>query len=542
MVVVPRRVLERQDARVVGSLAELRSARRSLYLADGAEEDDVGSSRSALLPFAFALFPVAQSAATGMVVALGFGVTAAAVAPELQGSVAELEVDLPDLDVPVWATPTAVRLVLAAGTGDYELLADPGARVLERVRAHARDEGLAFVQSSSPAAREVQPDGTVTSRYLVLADGAGQAREAPSKQALEERYNVEIDATFGGLLSGFVTARTARSAALDLSRRQDVALVEEDARFVGTTARATDQASPSERVEEDDRECADTLPWNLDRIDQRDRPLDCAYEPVGRGAGVDVYVLDTGVAEDHPELDPRVDTGFDALTGDEERTRKDCHGHGTAVASVIAGQTLGVANQAVVVPVRVMDCRGRYDVSSLVKALNWVRAAHEESGGPSVVNFSAEEAIPPHLSQTLHLAVQGLVSSGIPFITAAGNGGCAADSIAPARFNSALTVGSTTFGDHKDPDSNFGTCVDLHAPGQGVLTAHPLRDNGLLSGTSFAAPHVAGAAAIHLGRRPDAPPAQVRQALLGGATEGRIQHLPSDGGPNRLLYVGPEWL
>jgi subtilisin family serine protease len=538
LLAVPPSYLDRDEVEVVSSLEELEAARRSLYLAD-ARDDGVGSSRAALGPAAVFLYPVAQSAVSGLIVALGFTAAATAVAPEVAESIAELDVDLPDAEVPAWATPRTLRLLAAAARSGYERLAPEGDAVLSSVDRYARAHDLTFVESDRPASREVEPDGTVTSEYMVMLGPEATRDEA---RALGEAYGIEIDAFWSELGAGFSTTQTARAAALELSRDAQVLMVEENARYLG--AAASGEAARSDaraEAEADERDCDGSVPWNLDRIDQRDLPLDCRYEPIGRGTGVDVYVLDTGVAEDHPELDPRVDAGYDAVSGREERAREDCHGHGTEVASLVAGWTLGVASGAIVVPVRVMDCQGQYTTADVRRALAWVRASHLRNGGPSVVNFSARETLPVSESQQLSLAVQSLVTAGVPFVTAAGNDGRAADAVAPARFPAAITVGSTGIEDERAPDSNFGARVDLHAPGRGVLAAHPAGHVTVVDGTSFAAPHVAGAAAIQLGLRGGAAPEAVRQALVTSATEGRVKALP-DATPNRLLYVGAEAL
>ncbi|HEX6249508.1 MAG TPA: S8 family serine peptidase [Nocardioidaceae bacterium] len=270
--------------------------------------------------------------------------------------------------------------------------------------------------------------------------------------------------------------------------------------------------------------------WNLDRVDQRELPLDEAFEPRGGGRGVLVYVVDTGVRSDHDELAGRVLEGFSVLPGGTD----DCNGHGTHVAGIALGATLGVAREADVVPVRVLDCLGEGKISDVIAGLDWVVRRHE-SGTPAVVNLSL---VSPG-SDILDTAVRGVVDDGVVVVAAAGNADVDACEVSPARVPSALTVAAMTDQDVEVPSSNHGACVDVYAPGAEVLSAWYTSAGAtqVLSGTSMAAPHAAGGVAVLLGITPSASPAEVSAELLALATPGVLGGL-GPASPDLLLYVG----
>lgn len=283
--------------------------------------------------------------------------------------------------------------------------------------------------------------------------------------------------------------------------------------------------------------------WGLDRIDQVNLPLSSAfqYSNVDQGNGVKAYVIDTGVLRTHQEFKGRIESGFGAIS--DGRGSNDCDGHGTHVAGTIAGKTVGIARAATIVPVRVLDCEGSGYLSDVLSGINWVISNHS-SNTPAVANLSLgySDAV-----EVMDEAVQALISDGILAIVAAGNDGINACDASPARTPDAITVGATNQWDERTFWSNYGSCVDIFAPGgtdylngQDIYSAgiSSSRSYAEMSGTSMAAPHVAGVAARYLSVHPRQTPAQVSAAILTSASVDKITYAGTDS-PNKLLYLDP---
>ena len=273
-------------------------------------------------------------------------------------------------------------------------------------------------------------------------------------------------------------------------------------------------------------------PWGLDRIDQR-VGLDESYHYDTTGAGVTVYVIDTGLRTSHQEFTGRVLPG--ASTVADGRGVQDCEGHGTHVAGTIAGTTYGVAKGAKIVPVRVGDCEGYMWWDQVLWSLDWVIAHHSYST-PAVLNMSI--GLP--LWDEFDAAVERAVADNITVVASAGNKAKDACSQTPARVPSAITVAAATYPDGKASFSNYGPCTDIYAPGTGTVSASHASDTGTatMSGTSMSAPHVAGAAARVLWLAPTMTPAQVWQRLSRQATAVNFQPaMPDDA--KKLLHVPP---
>jgi subtilisin family serine protease len=247
---------------------------------------------------------------------------------------------------------------------------------------------------------------------------------------------------------------------------------------------------------------------------------------------VTAYVVDTGILASHTDFGGRVAAGWTAVADGNGTT--DCNGHGTHVAGTVAGTTYGVAKSATLVPVRVLDCAGSGYNSDVVAGLDWIAANHA-AGAPAVANLSLGGAA----SSTVDAAIQAVLNDGVTTVVAAGNSAVDACTASPARVPGAITVAASDSADKQASFSNFGSCVDLYAPGVGITSAYYTSTTATasMSGTSMAAPHTAGAAAVVLSQNPALAPADVAAALVSNATPGVIAGA-STGTPNRLLYTG----
>lgn len=270
--------------------------------------------------------------------------------------------------------------------------------------------------------------------------------------------------------------------------------------------------------------------WGLDRIDQRDRPLNGTYVYDPLAANVRAYIIDSGIRTGHTQFGSRLLSGYSAIN--DGRGSNDCNGHGTHVAGTVGGTTWGVAKQVRLVPVRVFGCTGGSANSTIIAGIDWVRANRVL---PAVANMS----LGGPASTATDNATNNLINSGVTVVVAAGNNnGANACNYSPARVANAVTVGSTTSTDARSSFSNIGSCVNIFAPGSSITSAWHTSTSASnsISGTSMASPHVAGAAALYLTNNPSASPATVRNWLYSNATTNRISN-PGSGSPNRLLYT-----
>ncbi|MEY2966032.1 MAG: hypothetical protein RLY50_82 [Actinomycetota bacterium] len=273
--------------------------------------------------------------------------------------------------------------------------------------------------------------------------------------------------------------------------------------------------------------------WGLDRTDQRALPLDGQISRMNDGSGVDVYVVDTGVYSGHSDLAGRVQSGFSSIN--DGYGTEDCDGHGTHVAGSIAGTQYGFATAARVIPVRVLNCVGSGSTSTVVAGINWA-IQHHVAGRPAVLNMSLGGGY----DAVLNDAVARAVDDGITVVVAAGNSNQSACNYSPASAPSALTVGATDSGDYRSWFSNYGSCLDVFAPGTSIVSlgiSSPTSTD-TLSGTSMAAPHVAGVAAQVLSGSPTLSPGEVSTAIVASATQGAVVGAGA-GSPNALLFAQP---
>jgi subtilisin family serine protease len=316
---------------------------------------------------------------------------------------------------------------------------------------------------------------------------------------------------YAASIKGFSAHMTAAAAA-KLAADPSVAYVEQDTE-VGITD--TEVNPPT---------------WGLDRIDQQALPLDQSYTYSANGAGVNVYIIDTGIRPTHVEVAGRVKGDFTSINDSYGTT--GCHWHGTHVAATVGGTTVGVAKAVTLHSIRVLDCTGNGPNSGVVAGIDWVVSNRVM---PAVINMS----IGSPYDQALNDASQRAVDAGITVVAAAGNSSADACQNSPGSTPSLITVAASSSTDAEANFSNFGSCVDIFAPGVNIYSAFNTTDTtmGIASGTSMASPHVAGAAALYLQANPTASPAQVTAALVGSATSGALSGVPA-GTPNLLLYTG----
>jgi subtilisin family serine protease len=367
--------------------------------------------------------------------------------------------------------------------------------------AHAAPEGQ-ILGASDP--------GAVNGSYLVTLKGGTKAPSAAGK-SLADKYGAKISHTYGTVLNGYAVRANERQAKR-LAADSRVASVVQDTRV---TLRHNQKNPPS---------------WGLDRIDQANLPLDRSYTwPESAGAGVTVYVIDTGIRISHKDFGGRASYGWDFVGND--RTASDGNGHGTHVAGTVAGKQYGVAKNAKVVAVRVLDNAGGGTTAQVIAGIDWVT---KHARKPAVANVS----LGGYRNTQLDAAVRNSIASGVTYTVAAGNDGLPAGLYSPAAVKEAITVGATDKKDARAGFSNFGPVLDLFAPGVAITSASYASNTGkaTYSGTSMASPHAAGVAALYLADHPKAWPAQVSKAVVAQAVSGKVSGRGL-GSPDKLLQV-----
>jgi subtilisin family serine protease len=361
-------------------------------------------------------------------------------------------------------------------------------------------------------------------RYIVALDDDVNDVSGVA-EALTQKHHGRLNHRFVRALHGFTVEMSAYEAVAVLAEK-GVKYVEQDSMggggSVGEPAALDLQRSPV---------------WGLDRIDQRDLPLNQTYVYNHTGRGVTAYVLDSGINASHNDFGGRVRSGFNFST---TLPPSDCNGHGTHVAGILGGSEHGVAKEVSLVSLRVLDCQNRGFVSDMVKGIEWAIDDHQ-SGQPAVMNISIYTDSP---STTFDAAINAAIADGITVSVIAGNGiannSVATDAcnISPARVSSAITVSATNIFDSRASFANFGPCVDLFAPGAQIESDWYSSNTATAidSGTSMAAPHVSGAAALYLQSHPNAFPSTVAAALIAAASVNKVQDAGLSS-PNRLLFT-----
>ena len=376
--------------------------------------------------------------------------------------------------------------------------------------------GAAMAQDTGEI-RNAGAANTVPNSYIVVLKESEVSAKTVNQAAssLATQYDGEVTFTYDSVLRGF-SVKMSEQQALRLAADPDVAYVEQDA--IATTS-AT-QNNPT---------------WGLDRIDQANLPMDDQFTyPDSAGQGVTAYVIDTGIRTTHNEFEDRASSGYDFI--DNDSNANDCNGHGTHVAGTVGGRSYGAAKNVDLVGVRVLNCEGRGAYSVIIAGMDWVA---DNAQKPAVANMS----IGGTTDSSVNRAATNLMESGVTTVVAAGNSNEDACNSSPASASAVITVGASNARDERSTwpeipgaESNYGRCLDIWAPGTDITSAWIGGDTATrtIDGTSMASPHVAGAAALHLGISPSDSSQQVRDALVGNATTDVLTDIKY-GSPNKLL-------
>lgn len=359
----------------------------------------------------------------------------------------------------------------------------------------------------------------IPGRYIVVFKDTVNDVQAEAL-ALARGHGGQIQYVYGHAIKGF-SATFSDAAVQALKNNPNVDYIEQD-------QTVSLQETPVAQAESQ-------ATWGLDRSDQVTRPLDSVYQYNYKGAGINAFIIDTGIRSDHIEFTGRIQPGYNVAPDSagvvDSANTADCNGHGTHVSGTVGGTVFGVAKGVTLIPVRVLDCTGSGTSSGVIAGVNWVAAS---SLRPAVANMSLGMSA---VSTAVNSAVAGAVGKGVTMVVAAGNSNVDACTASPASEPSAITVGATDINDARASYSNFGTCLDVFAPGSSITSAWYSASNAaaILSGTSMAAPHVTGIAALALAANPTANPIDVAAFLTSKASANQLTSIGT-GSPNLLAY------
>ncbi|HEN9559306.1 TPA: S8 family peptidase [Acinetobacter baumannii] len=367
---------------------------------------------------------------------------------------------------------------------------------------------------TNPVNDSSQAKGIIKNQYIVILNkDAGPSKDFA--QNIAKQHAGKVLQSYDTVLKGFAIylPDTAGTAFIEAMKKNPQVLSVESDTIVNIDA--TTQSNPD---------------WGLDRIDQKALPLNSAYSYLQTGSGTTAYIVDTGILSSHQEFSGRVLSGYTAISDGNGTT--DCNGHGTHVAGTVGGTTYGVAKNVNLVPIRILGGDGSGASSNVIAGLDWILKNGKK---PAVVNMSLGGAT----SSSLDSAVENLYNNGYVMVVAAGNSNTDACTSSPARVSKAITVAATDNTDTRASYSNYGSCVDIFAPGSQINSSWIGSNTAtkILNGTSMATPHVAGVVAEMLQSTPTASPQTISTNLLNQASSNVVKN-PS-GSPNRLLYKSP---
>ena len=417
------------------------------------------------------------------------------------------------------ANPIPNRYIVVLATTDFSPVAAPAPKNFAAAPASAQasaDPAMAADSSAPFVATPVPADPVVvaTATDLTVA------------------YGGTFNLTWSAALKGFRLNAT-EAEAIAMSGDSRVAFVVED----GAIAVGSPDADPIVMTP-DPKAFLNPQPqasWGLDRINQQYQPLDQLYSYQNDGEGVNAYVIDTGILATHWEFQGRASAIYDVFEGGNG---VDCNGHGSHVAGTIGGQTFGVAKNVRLLGVRVLNCQGTGTWSDVIDGVNfvtWHRRQPAQQGTPALANMS----LGGETNRAVDVAVRNSIRAQVTYVVAAGNGNSDAATYSPAGVSEAITVGATNRSDSRAEFSNYGSTLDLFAPGVSIPSAWIGAGDLMIataSGTSMAAPHVSGVVALYLQTNRTATPAVVRSALVGTSTVGVVSN-PGKESPNRFLFT-----